>query len=164
MPYQWTDDTATQRLELWPFRSLPKKGFVLFIGATALFLALPALAVTGSVVLWALLPFLALTVAGIWWALSHSYRSGEVLERLEITPEQVTLSRHDPKRPRRDWQGNPHWVSVEIHHSGGPVPDYLTLTGGPRPVEIGAVLTPEDRRRLHGELQERLSAARAPSP
>jgi uncharacterized membrane protein len=162
MPYHWTHDDRTARLELWPYRSLPKKGFVLFIGATAGFLALPLFAVLGSTVLWALLPFLALAVGAIWWALAHSYRTGEVLERLAITPDSVTLTRHDPKRPNRDWSANPHWVRAELHPKGGPVPNYLTLKGGPRLVELGAFLTPEERRSLYDEVNMALMNAGRP--
>jgi uncharacterized membrane protein len=150
MPYRWTDaeghavpspasdsTTAADQLHLWPYRSLPRKGFVFFIVATVAMISLPLFAVLGRVELWWLLPFIALAVAGVWWAISHSYRTGEVLEVLSFR--------------------------VEMHPSGGPVPDYLTLRGGTREVEIGAFLTPEERRQLHRELQLRLDQARAPA-
>ena len=36
MPYHWSEQQdGTVRLRLWPYRSLPKSGFVAFIGATA---------------------------------------------------------------------------------------------------------------------------------
>ncbi|MEZ5685923.1 MAG: DUF2244 domain-containing protein [Paracoccaceae bacterium] len=161
MPYRWTTtETGPVRLEAWPFRSLPRRGFVAFIAATALFLALPLLAVLGQMALWALLPFFLGTLWAIWRALAASYRSGEVLERLEITPERITLTRQAPGQPPRDWQANPHWVRPELHPTGGPVPDYLTLAGGPRPVELGAFLSPAERRQLHGELVTQLQQAR----
>lgn len=157
MPYEWLppDGTAT-RLHLWPYRSLPRKGFVWFIGLTATLIALPLLVLIGSPVLWGLLPFLLLTIAGIWWALDRSYRDGEIIEDLRLTPTQVTLTRHGPRGQRQDWQANPHWTRVTLHPVSGPVPNYLTLQGGPRAVELGAFLTPEERARLLPELQAAL--------
>ena len=64
MPYEWLPpDGATQRLHLWPHRSLNQRGFVWFIGLTAALIALPLFGVIGSPVVWALLPFL---LAAIW--------------------------------------------------------------------------------------------------
>lgn len=159
MPYHWSEQQdGTVRLRLWPYRSLPKSGFVAFIGATAAFLALPLLAVLGSPILWALLPFLAATVWGIWFALARSYRSGEMIEELELSRDSIHLSHRAPGKPAQDWQANPYWITP--HLSAHPVPDYLTLTGGPRVVELGAFLTPEERRRLCDELTARLRMLR----
>ncbi|MFP1643244.1 DUF2244 domain-containing protein [Pontitalea aquivivens] len=179
MPYEWVThpDTAPEisgavcasgrpdgpplaELHAWPYRSLPRKGFVIFIGVTAGLLALPLLAVLGSVILWALLPFLMIAVVAVWWALAHSYRTGEVLEEMRIWSDRVELIRHDPKAPARHWQANPYWVSPEIHAKGGPVEQYLTLKGGPRVVELGAFLTPAERLRLRRELAAALACAR----
>ena len=148
------------RLHLWPHRSLPRRGFVGFIAATCLMISLPLLAVLGSPVLWMLLPFPALAVTGIWLALNRSYRDGEIVEELTLWPDRLTLLRHGPRGRRQEWQANPHWVSLKLHPSGGPVPNYLTLRGGPREVEIGAFLSEEERLSLHGELQSAMAGAR----
>jgi uncharacterized membrane protein len=133
---------------------------VWFIGGTAALIAGPLVGLLGSPVLWGLLPFLLAAIAGIWWALERSFRDGEILEDLTLTPETVTLTRHGPRGQRQDWQANPHWVKVQIHPSGGPVPHYLTLSGGQRLVEIGTFLTEDERRRLSAEITEGLKAAR----
>ncbi len=153
---------AAARLHLWPFRSLPKRGFVAFIGATALLLGVPLLAVLGSPVLWGLLPFLAVVLAAVWYALNRSYRDAEIVEELTLTPARVTLTRHGPRGRRQDWQANPHWVRVELHPTSGPVPNYLTLHGGDRTVEIGAFLSEEERLALRAELAAALRQTRNP--
>lgn len=161
MPYEWLPQQGeTRRLHLWPYRSLPRQGFVIFIGATALLIALPLVTVLGSPVLWALLPFLTLAVAAIWWALMRSYRDGEVLEDLLIERAHIRLRRHGPGRRRQDWEANPHWVRVEVHRQGGPVPNYVTLNGGGRLVEIGAFLTEEERLDLARQLQQVLDSVK----
>ena len=161
MPYQWLPDEGTcQRLQLWPYRSLPRRGMVWFIGGTAALIAVPLLSILGSPVLWGMLPFLLAAIAGIWWALERSYRDGEILEELTLTPETITLTRHGPRGQRQEWQANPHWVKVQIHPKGGPVPQYLTLSGGQRVVELGAFLTEEERKALRNDLQARLQPGR----
>jgi len=144
------------RLHLWPYRSLPRKGFVLFIGATCALILVPMLSVLGSPVLWGILPFVGLVIWGLWAALSRSYRDAEIVEDLTLTRDSLTLTRHGPRGQRRDWQANPYWVSVHLHGTGGPVPNYLTLKGNGREVELGAFLTEEERLALRDDLQSRL--------
>ena len=162
MPYEWLPPTPeTQaRLQLWPYRSLPRKGFVLFIGATCALIAVPMLSVLGSPVLWGILPFFALAIWGLWAALARSYRDGEIVEDLALSRDSLTLTRHGPRGRRQDWQANPYWVTVHLHGSGGPVPNYLTLKGNGREVELGAFLSEEERLTLRDELQIRLSGLR----
>lgn len=164
MPYEWitpatqlADATApVAELHLWPYRSLPKKGFVWFIGITVALISIPLAAVIGSAALWGVLPFLVLTVGGVWIALQRSYTDGSTLEELRLWPDRIHLVRHNPRGPRQEWEANPHWVRVNMRTSGGPVEDYLTLTGNGREVELGAFLSVEERQTLDHELRDRL--------
>ena len=69
------------------------------------------------------------------------------------------LTRHDPGRADRTWRGNPYWVRLKL--DAGPVEDYLTLTDGGREIELGAFLSPEERRALYTELAAACAAAGA---
>lgn len=159
MPYAWNDrDEGGAELVLWPFRSLPRKGFVWFIGVTALMLCLPLASVLGTAILWGILPFMALAVAGMWWALQRSYQSGETRERLRMDRERLSIRRSDPGRAERVWETNTYWARPVLRK--GPVEDYLTVTDGQREIELGAFLTPEERRELHGDLLRRLADLR----
>jgi uncharacterized membrane protein len=161
MPYQWLPPTGPEaRVYLWPHRSLPRAGFVWFIGITAALIALPMLAVTGSPALWVILPFAAIAVAGVWFALKRSYRDGQVLEDMTLTPSMVTLTRHGPHGQRQAWEAHSRWVRVILHPTGGPVPNYLTLQGGPREVELGAFLSEDERIALRAEVQAALARLR----
>lgn len=166
MPYEWLPPTSTEfRLHVWPYRSLPKRGFVWFIGLTAALIAVPVLPHIGSPVVWGLLPFILLTLAGAYWALQRSYRDGEIVEDLTLTRDLITLHRHNPRAADQVWQANPHWVRATLHPTGGPVPQYLTLSGNGREVELGAFLTPQERRELYDLLLKHLTALRmAPPP
>ena len=158
MPYEFIPSSPSEtHVHLWPYRSLPRRGMVWFIGGTAALIGVPLLAVLGSPVLWGLLPFLLATIAAVWWALERSYRDGEIVEDLALTADQITLVRHGPRGRRQDWQANPHWVRLTLHAKDGPVPDYLTLSGNGREVELGAFLTRSERVALRGELADRLT-------
>ncbi len=157
MPYAWLPPEGdTRRLHLWPYRSLPRRGMVWFLGSTAAAIVLPLLGLIGSPVLWGILPFLLGALWAIWGALEKSFRDAEIVEDLRLTPDLVTLVRHGPRGKRQDWQANPHWLRLALHATGGPVPQYLTLQGEGREVELGAFLTAAERRALAAELTELL--------
>ena len=159
MPYEWSatsPETETWELSLWPYRSLLRKDFVLFFGATALIVSLPLIALVGKAVLWGILPFFGLMLWGLWVAINTSYKRGEVLEIFQATANKVDLKRHNSDGSVQDWTANRYWVSVHLHQTGGPVENYLTLRGGDREVEIGAFLGVDERLALHGELKEAL--------
>ena len=161
MPYQWLPPEGdTRRLHLWPHRSLTQRGFVGFVGLTAALIGVPLLAHLGSPVLWALLPFLAGTIWAIWFALRKNGRDRDIVETLSLTPDRITLVRHGPKGQRQDWEANPYWLRVTLHATGGPVPNYLTLKGQGREVELGAFLSEEERVALKRELQDRIARLR----
>ena len=160
MPYTWQTTDDGQQLDLWPYRSLPKRGFAVFILCTSGLLALPLFPLLGSPTLWVLLPFLIAAVAAIWFALQRNYKDGEIVEQLHMTPQNLRLTRHGPRGKVQTWEGNPYWVRVQLHAKGGPVPNYLTLKGGPREVEIGAFLSEEERLSLADDLGRHLAQAR----
>lgn len=157
MPYEWSSEPPHQtpqwRLSLWPYRSLLRKDFVIFIGATAALVALPLLTLLGEPVMWGLLPFFLMMIGGVWFALHVSYRRGEVLEELSVDDTNAYLVRHNPKGDVQEWQANRYWVSVHLHPKGGPVENYITLRGGDREVEIGSFLDAAERLALYDDLK-----------
>ena len=141
------------RLDLWPYRSLSRRGFVWFIGITTALISIPLLALLGSKSLWFMLPFLAAAIAAIWYFLERSYKDGMILETLTIWSDHMELTRQNPRAASQHWQANPYWVSVHMQPNSGPVENYITLHGGERVVEIGAFLSVEERKILLAELQ-----------
>lgn len=158
MPYEWLPpQDGEQSLHLWPHRSLTQRGFVWFVGLTAALIAVPLFGTLGSPVLWALLPFLLGTIWAIWFALRKNGRDRDIVEKLTLASDRISLVRHGPKGKRQDWEANPYWVRVILHETGGPVPQYLTLKGGGREVELGAFLSEDERIALRGELAAALA-------
>ena len=163
MPYEWfLSDDGTDRLHLWPHRSLTQRGFVWFVGATVALIGVPLVGVLGSPVVWALLPFLLATIWAIWFALRKNGRDRDIVEDLHLTQAMVTLTRHGPRGKRQDWEANPYWLRVTLHKTGGPVPNYLTLKADGREVELGAFLSEDERITLAADLTSRTAALRSP--
>lgn len=129
-----------------------------FIAATAALIALPLLTVLGSPILWGLLPFFAIALGGVWWGLRRNMADGSLVEVLKLWPDRMTLVRRAPDGAQLGWEANPFWVRLRMHETGGPVENYVTLSGGGREVEIGAFLSPEERVTLYRELDKTLRA------
>lgn len=165
MPYEWmpTDAPGAPKAELhlWPFRSLPRRGFVWIMGLGFSLILIPLLALLGSTTLWWLLPFALGAMGALWFFIEKSYKDGEILEKLLIWSDHMTLTRHGPGRKVQHWEANTYWVTVEMHKKGGPVPNYVTLKGNNREVEIGAFLSEKERPRLYDELAEVLLRAKS---
>jgi uncharacterized membrane protein len=142
-------------LRLTPHRSLTPEGFVWFIALTAGLISMPLFGILGTSVFWALLPFLVFAIWGIWAALQRSWRDMDLYEDVAIWQDLIRVERHQRKHASRVWEANPYWIRVVLHPKAGPVPNYLTLQGGPREVELGAFLSPAER----GELKRRLERA-----
>lgn len=151
-------------VELWPHQSLTGVGFVWVIAATFAMLCIPLIGLLGTAVLWGVLPFAMGALALLWLAVKRNWRDRDILETFTLNDDIARLVREEAHGPRREWQANPYWVRVARHDKVGQVEDYLTLLGGPREVEIGAFLTPSERRELEGRLRRALRHVREPRP
>ena len=160
MPYEWTKQTPEGELHLWPYRSLRKHHFVWFISVTAFLMSIPLITVLGTMAVWSILPFFLIAIGAIWFAIGRSYRDGELIEALVISPTNCCLTRRNPDGAQQTWQANPYWVQVCLYEKSGPVEDYLTLKGNSREVEIGSFLTSEERRMLYRELKQAFHSVR----
>lgn len=161
MPYRWTTmpGSPRQELKLWPYESLPARGMAAFVLVTFAMILLPAITVLGTPILWGLLPFLMLAVWGIYFALQRNHKSRQITEVLTLDSDQARLVRTDPKGRTQIWEANRYWTRVIKYDSEGPVPNYVTLKGANREVEIGAFLAEEERIALYDDLKRALERA-----
>ncbi|MGC8203869.1 DUF2244 domain-containing protein [Aliiroseovarius sp. PTFE2010] len=168
MPYRWNDSAQTAprisahashadgdaplaRLTLWPHRSLAPKGFVAVIALMFVLGLIPVLPLLGTTLIWMILIFTLGVLAALYFALQASYRHG-LGEHLLIWSDHMELTRTNPKGPPKTWAANPYWVRIDLHKDGGPVEQYLTLKGANRQVELGAFLSPHERKQLRDDL------------
>ncbi len=100
---------------------------------------------------WVLLVFFAAALWGVWRAIMANTAARRIREDLRLSADLVQLDHIPARGAPKSWSANPHWVTVHLHQTG-PVEDYLTLRGGGREVELGAFLTPEERKALYHEL------------
>ena len=158
MPYHWTDTPEGPEVQtLTAHRSLPPKGFAAVILFAAIMLTLPLMGVLGTVAVWWLLPFFGAAVWALWAALQRSYRDGEVSEVLTRAGDMLCLTHQPVRGETKSWECNVYWIRPGLHALGGPVPNYLTLSGNGRTVELGRFLSEDERKALYGELKSYLA-------
>ena len=122
-------------------------------------MVLSILALLDNGVMWIIAAALGTALIAIWVALKASWQRGTVREELEIWIDKVHLRRIGPDGSCQVWQANPYWVDVEMQQTGGPVPNYLTLRGRRRTVEIGSLLSEQARPKLAQDLQDTFLSA-----
>ncbi|WP_417243191.1 DUF2244 domain-containing protein [Celeribacter sp.] len=160
-----TPPAPVLRLEIWPHRSLPSKGFSATIWLMFVAGLVPVVPFIGTTAFWVLLLCMMSVLAALWTALRKSDRD-LLREEVLIWHDRITLTHWTAKGVRFDWAANPYWVKLSLIPDGK-VEQYLTLKGRSphqadpvptqndhtREVELGAFLSPEERLALRGDLE-----------
>lgn len=143
---------------LTPYRSLSPAGFVILMAAVGgisfvlgmMFLMMGA---------WPVLGFFSLDVLLIYAAFKLNYRSGRGFELVDVTREQLTVTRVHPSGRRESFDFNPFWVRVLLNER----PDgrtELRLAAHGRELLFGQFLTDDERRDFASALKGALIDAR----
>ena len=146
------------RIEAWPHRSLGPTGHAAALSVMAAGMLIPLIVSLGHPAFWVFLVFLGVTFAALARALAGHARQAGLREVLTLTGDRIEITRTEADGSLRHWTGNPYWARAELV-AGGPVEDYLVISGGGRRIEFGAFLSPEERRALHGRLAPLLGLA-----
>ena len=140
---------------LQPHRSLPPLGFLVLMVAIAgiSFSAGIAFLMQGA---WPVFGFFGLDVTLIYLAFKFNYRSGRMIETLQLSSDELRVSRILPSGRVRCWTFEPNWMRVLMdsppqHHS------QLVLTTHGRRLTVGAFLTPGERLEVADALREALA-------
>lgn len=150
------------RLTLWPHRSLDRRSFHWIMGATAVGLAVPLIPILGTTALYVLGAFALADLLLLYGLIALTYRSGRLRETVSLWPDRLCVERVEPNGATKAWEANPHWVRVELLQTRR-IPDYLVLSSAGRSIELGAFLTPEERRSLAARLEDGLRTAARPA-
>lgn len=143
---------------LTPHRSLSPAGFVILmaaVGCTSFVLGMMFL-MMGA---WPVFGFLGLDVLLIYIAFKLNYRSGRRFELVDVTREQLIVTRVHPCGRRESFDFNPFWARVLLSEW----PDgrtELRLAAHGRELLFGQFLTDDERRDFASALKGALTEAR----
>ena len=141
-----------------PHRSMTPYGFAWLIGLVAFGFSLPMAALIGKIALWGMFPFILITLLALYYFVMRNYDDGTVNEHIRIWPDLIAVHRHNPRAPDQYWTANPFWVRMKMIDTKA-LENYITLTGGPRDIEIGAFLSPEERKDLFKDVDDGIRLA-----
>jgi uncharacterized membrane protein len=144
---------------LHPHRSLPPAGFAVLMAALAGTSFIAGL-VFVSMGAWPVFGFFGLDVALLYLAFRLNYRSGRLYERVQLTPQRLTLTRVHPSGRHEVFEFNPYWVRVELKE----LPSertVLALALGRNQWVFGRFLTDDERRDFATHLTAALISARS---
>ena len=140
--------------ELTPHRSLPPQGFLALMAGVCIisFGAGLAFFLVGA---WPVIGFLGADVLLIYLAFKINYRRGRLVERVQITPESLTVTRTWPGGQSRRWQFQTTWLQVLLDdppRNDSP----LVLRSHGKTLTIGSFLTKQERVDLAQALRRAL--------
>jgi uncharacterized membrane protein len=157
------DDTLSQpagqfRAILLPHRSLGRKGFIALmsvLGAVC-FLAGFWFYLLGA---WPIMGFLGLDVLLIFIAFRVNYWDARLHERIELTTNELKLTRIYPSGQSQSWSFNPYWVRLELEERETEA-DRLSLRSHGRVLTFGSFLSDEEKRGFAKALGQALRLVR----
>jgi uncharacterized membrane protein len=147
------------RAVLKPHRSLSRDGFLIVMGLLGVvsFITGVVFAALGA---WPVLGFFGLDVVIVYFAFKLNYRSGRLVETIEVVPESLKLTRVHPSGERELFDFNPFGVKVLLGESAPRGRNQLRLASAGRDVALGAFLTDRERENLAAVLRNEISRQR----
>ena len=142
------------RAVLTPHRSLSPNGFLIVMGVLGIgsFATSVVFALMGA---WPVFGFFAIDVAIVYFALKLNYRSGRIIETVEVVPESLTVTRVHPSGRSEAFAFNPFRVRVLLSE-GQSGQNQLQLAGRGEDVTLGAFLTDAERLNFAASLQQEI--------
>jgi uncharacterized membrane protein len=146
-------DPPVWEVTLWPNRSLGRVGVRVTMAIAAAGLCIPVLPFVWAGGFWVLLPFVFVAFLALGYAFKANNRAGELREHISLWNDLIAVERHEVNGEIKRWSCNPYWMRSKLVEEGGPVDNYLTLTGSDREIELGAFLSPEERVQLRADIE-----------
>ncbi|WP_088348432.1 MULTISPECIES: DUF2244 domain-containing protein [Rhodomicrobium] len=129
---------------LLPHRSLGRKGFITLMSVISgvSFLTGIAFYLKGA---WPVFGFFGLDVLLVYGAFKLNYRAARLYETVELTDEQLTVTRIHPSGRAESWSFNPYWVRLELEEIDNAA-NRLSLRSHGRELRIGTFLSDDEKR------------------
>jgi len=147
---------------LRPSRSLRLKNLqvVVIIIAVIWFVVGLLFALAGA---WPVIGFLGLEVVLLYFALTLNLRRGRAHETINLTDDELVVSRINHWGQRQNWTFQPYWLRVELERPPGRR-SRLSLISHGESLVVGAFLPPAERELLAYRLREALARIRGGNP
>lgn len=147
-------DAPILQARLMPHRSLSPAGFAAVMALVGFISFVSGLAfwLRGA---WPVAGFCGLDVAVMWCAFRANFRAARACEEIEVTFDEIRLTRVDARGNRVEWRCNPVWAGLDIDRHVDEGVTGLALRSRGQRQAIGAFLGPAER----GAFAEVLAAA-----
>ena len=144
---------------LYPYRSLGRQGYVIMIAGTALIMFLYGLVfvVIGA---WPIFGFLGGEWLLFWFLFRKNYRGDDRAERIRLYADHLLFEHYDRRGGHTVERLQPYWLTVILERAEEP-DNALYLRSHGRSIEVGAFLSPQERRDLAAELRGVLDRTRS---
>ena len=145
-------------ITLWPYRSLSLRGFQILIAVLASLMTVIGLGfyLLGA---WPVIGFLGLEILVVWYAFKWNYRSGQLVETVAITPQQVDVTRTDWRGRETTVRLSGSWIKAELDVKEKRR-ERLYLRQHAHKLEIGAFMPPSEKLSLANALNAAFSRLR----
>lgn len=152
------DDTILFSAVLQPSVSLSASGFFFLMAALCAvsFGAGTAFLLAGA---WPVLGFFGLDILLIYLAFHISYRRARRYETVRLTENRLAVEKIDPKGRAKSWEFQPYWLRVAVDDTARSNAQ-LTLSSHGKTLEIGAFLSPGEKRDMARALDAELRRLR----
>lgn len=160
-PFDAQESSNTFSAVLLPHRSLPRKGFLILMATVSVvsFAWGMAFAMMGA---WPVFGFFGLDVVLIYIAFRLNYRSGRMFEQVELSLNELRVTRVDPSGKAQSWSFNPYWVRLTLVQREDDH-DELSLSSHGRKLVFGAFLSDDEKKDFAGVLGRALESQKSPA-
>lgn len=130
---------------LTPYRSLGLTGIRAVVALYAVLSLIPGIYfyLVGA---WPVVGFLGLDAVVLYWALSASLKSGDAFEEVTLWRDSLDIRHVNAKGYETNHSFNPFWVRLEVDRDFEERVTHLRIASRQQALEIGAFLTPDDKK------------------
>ena len=146
--------------EIRPNRSLSERGFIILISVITLANCASALVFLQLGAVYVLLPFLAVDVLAVAVAFMMSFRAGRVVQRVQVSPSEVTVTYESPKETKVVWESPTAFTRVTTERDEEDRVTALGLALSGRETRVAQALSPGERAAFARALEEAIWKAR----
>lgn len=146
--------------DLRPHRALGPKGIRNVILFTALMISVPGIFFY-AIGAWPIIGLLGLDLIALTWAMTASFKSGRMFETVTLWRDNLEVRHVSEKGEERRHEFNPFWVRLDVARDFEGRVTNIALRNRQDRLEIGAFLTPDDKKKFADGFGVALQKARA---